>query len=135
MSKDGPEMDFWHNVASQTDLLIRNASSFRIDPLETNKLLDAFIKLVEPELLKPEFDQLTSYEKIVACDHIPEIFLKHIVSTGRKNGLYTNEEILNAKGDELRKYAIAADYFTVQSFIEHSKKDIAGDFLAHDLGL
>jgi len=57
------------------------------------------------------------------------------VSDGRKHGIYSDREILSARGDELRKFSIASKYFSMQSFIEASPKDIADQFLASDLGL
>jgi hypothetical protein len=138
MSKDDAEktgVGFWSNNASEADLLIRKATSYGISSGEIDQFLSAFAKLVDPELAKSELEGLTPYEKIVACDYVPVSVLKHIVASGRKQGLYSNDDILSAKGDELRKYEIAADYFSVQDFIEQNKKDIADEFLAQDLGL
>ena len=129
------EFGFWNNQANDIDKLIHNAAQINVPAHDMGRLLGAYIKLIEPVLSYKAIDEYTSFEKIVACEEVPMIILKKMVADGREHGLYSNDEILAARGDEIRKYAIAADYFTVQSFIEHSKKDIAGDFLAHDLGL
>ena len=126
---------FWSNQATDIDALIRNVGRLNVSPHDIDQLLGAYSKLVEPVLSYEAVDEFASFENFVACEEVPMIILKKMVADGRKHGLYSNDEILAARGDELRKYAIAADFFTVQSFIEHSKKDIAEDFLAHDLGL
>lgn len=136
MSVPNLESGFWNNVSGEVDALVRNINNLGVSPDDIDKLLGAFVKLAEPEFVdNAQMEGLTPYEKIVACDFVSDSVLKQIVATGRKQGLYTNEEILDAKGDELRKYALAADYFTVRDFIEHNKRDVADEFLAQDLGL
>lgn len=126
---------FWHNLSSHVENLFREVERLGLAKDDIDDLMKAFVKLVDPVLSHPTLTDATRFEKIIVCDDVPMFLLKKIIADGRKQGLFTNEEIFSARGDELQKYAVAADYFTVGSFIEQSPKEIADEFLAQDLGL
>jgi len=132
---DDKTLGFWQVFGDKIEKLIFSTAEYGVSKEECELLLDTFLKLARPALQHHDLEELTPFEKLVAREDLPFLILKKILSDGRKNGIYLDKEILSARGDELRKFSIASDYFSMQSFIEASPTDVADHFLAKDLGL
>jgi hypothetical protein len=106
-------------------------------PLETKAdMLAALSFISHPGMSYAVGPNSSLLDKLFSNRMVPGSIIAPLIEAGREKGLFSNEELVAAKGDELYKYSIIAKYVSVQHFIDHAKnKDIAEDMLGHDLGL
>jgi hypothetical protein len=105
--------------------------------LETKAELLAALSFIGNQSLTYTVDPDSSLlDKLFSNRMVPGSIITPLIEEGREKGLFSNEELVAAKGDELYKYSIISKYVSVQHFIDQAKnKDIVEDMLGHDLGL